>query len=286
MSSFARVPIDDVRSYWDRRPCNIRHSPAPVGTEEYFNQVEARKYFVEPHIPGFAQFERWTGKKVLEVGCGIGTDTINFARAGAEVTAVDLSSESLSVAEQRARVYGLQDRIRFFNGNAEVLSEVIPVEAYDLVYSFGVLHHTPRPDRAFAQLRHFTRPGTTLKVMVYNRWSYKVLGILLTEGQGRFWNLDQLVAQHSEAEFGSPVTYIYSRRSGRRLVERHGFTVTESRVEHIFPYQVAKYVNYQYERQWWLRVLPPAAFRRLEGTIGWHLLLTATTPDGPGHPTR
>ena len=83
--------IQDVRRYWDKRPCNIRHSPQPVGTKQYFDEVETRKYFVEPHIPGFAEFERWRGKRVLEIGCGIGTDTMNFARHGARVTAVDLS---------------------------------------------------------------------------------------------------------------------------------------------------------------------------------------------------
>src|ERR1700684_258135 len=69
--------IDTVKEYWDRRPCNIRHSPEPVGTKAYFDQVEARKYFVEYHIPGFADFKKWSGKKVLEIGCGIGTDSIN-----------------------------------------------------------------------------------------------------------------------------------------------------------------------------------------------------------------
>src|SRR6266852_6653695 len=108
---FQETALAKVREYWNSRPCNIRHSPKPVGTKEYFDEVEARKYFVEAHIPGFAEFERWRGKRVLEIGCGIGTDTINFARHGAQVTAIDLSQESLDVAMQRARVYELENQI-------------------------------------------------------------------------------------------------------------------------------------------------------------------------------
>jgi 2-polyprenyl-3-methyl-5-hydroxy-6-metoxy-1,4-benzoquinol methylase len=84
-ASFQHVPITKVSDYWNSRPCNIAHSPQPVGSREYFDEVEIRKYVVEPHIPSFAEFERWRGKKVLEIGCGIGTDTINFARCGREI---------------------------------------------------------------------------------------------------------------------------------------------------------------------------------------------------------
>src|SRR3989454_12582249 len=141
MSEFRDVPIARVKDVWNARPCNVRHSAKPVGDREYFEEVEARKYFIEPHIPRFAEFSRWAGKRVLEIGCGIGTDTINFARAGAKVTAVELSEESLNVAKKRAEVFGFSNKIKFYIANAEELSKVIPIEKYDLVYSFGVVHH-------------------------------------------------------------------------------------------------------------------------------------------------
>jgi 2-polyprenyl-3-methyl-5-hydroxy-6-metoxy-1,4-benzoquinol methylase len=267
--------VDTVRAYWNARPCNIRHSPKTVGTEEYFNEVEARKYFVEPHIPGFAGFERWKGKKVLEIGCGIGTDTINFARCGALVTAVDLTEKSLEIARQRACLFGLEDRIRFVQANAEELSSYLPVETYDLVYSFGVIHHTPHPERVVEQIRKYVKPDSTVKIMVYNRWSWKVLWILFVYGKGQFWKLGRLIAQYSEAQTGCPVTYSYSRRAGRQLLEDHGFRVTESFVDHIFCYSIPEYIKYRYEVVWYFRWLPRRVFRALERCFGWHLCLTA-----------
>ena len=273
-ADFENVQIARVRDYWNARPCNIRHSTAPIGTREYFDQVEARKYLVEYHIPAFANFHRWHGKKVLEIGCGIGTDTINFARAGAQVTTVDLSDKSMELARQRAAVFGLEDRIRFCAGNAEDLSSFVPVEPYDLIYCFGVIHHTPHPAAVLARLRQYARPGTVIKVMVYHRRSYKVGWILLTEGKGQFWKLRELVAKNSEAQTGCPVTYTYTRREGCRLLEEHGFRVRDVEVEHIFPYRIPDYVQYRYTKEWYFRWMPQPMFRALERRVGWHLLLT------------
>ncbi len=212
---------------------------------------------------------------MLEVGCGIGTDTINFARHGALVTAVDLSAKSLEIARQRAQVFGLADRITFHHADAEQLSAVVPVEPYDLVYSFGVIHHSPHPERILTELRRFLPKGGTLKVMVYHRRSWKVLWILLSYGRGRFWNLEEIVARHSEAQTGCPVTYTYSRDQGRRLIETAGFRATDLRTDHIFPYRIADYVQYRYVREWYFRWMPESWFRAFERQFGWHLLISA-----------
>ena len=272
---FEHIPTQAVREYWNRRPCNLRHSTQPIGSRGYFDEVHNRKYFVEPHIPRFAEFERWNGKRVLEIGCGIGTDTMSFAKAGAQVTAVDLSEKSLDLARQRAKVYGLEDQIKFYHANAEDLTEVVPIEAYDLVYSFGVIHHTPHPGRVLDQIRRFTQPGTTLKFMLYNRRSWKVLWILMTYGKGRFWEADKLIARYSEAQTGCPVTYSYSVSSARRLLNSYGFKTIDAWVDHIFPYRIEDYKQYRYVKNWYFRLLPGPIFRCLERLFGWHLCLTA-----------
>ena len=131
----AAASAADVRAYWDRRPCNIRHSRLAVGTREYFDQVEARKYMVEPHIPGFARFPRWSGKRVLEIGCGIGTDAVNYARAGTRYTTVELSEVSLALTRQRFAAFGLEGE--FYCANAEQLTEVLGRRGFDLVYKIA-----------------------------------------------------------------------------------------------------------------------------------------------------
>ncbi len=263
--------VDTVQAYWDRRPCNIRHSTKPAGTKEYFDEVEARKYFVEPHIPGFAEFDRWKGKLVLEVGCGIGTDSINFARAGAKLTVTDLSAESLAMTRKRFEVFGLD--ANFYQANAEQLSATVPVEEYDLIYSFGVLHHTPNPEAAFAEILKYCGPHTELRVMLYSKWCWKVLWIIAKFGHGAFWKADELVARYSEAEVGCPVTYYYTFAGVKRLLQ--GLAVERIWKDHIFPYRIEDYVQYRYVRVWYFRWMPRAVFRWLERHLGWHTMVVA-----------
>ena len=105
---------------------------------------------------------------MLEIGCGIGTDSINFARHGADLAVIDVSAESLALCRKRFQDYGLS--ARFYQGNAEHLSEIVPIEQYDLVYSFGVIHHTPDPRKVVGEIVRYMGPGTELRLMVYSKW--------------------------------------------------------------------------------------------------------------------
>lgn len=232
---------------------------------------------VEPHIPGFARHGDWRGKRVLEIGCGLGTDTINFARAGASITAVDLSSKSLELARQRAQVFGLSDQVRFVEADAEQLAEYVEPEPYDLIYSFGVIHHSPHPERILDQVRaNFVKPSTTVKLMVYHRHSWKVAALVLQEAHGAWWRLDEAVARQSEAQTGCPVTYSYSQEGFSSLLRAHGFSVREMFVDHIFPYRVKDYVEYRYVKAFPFNVLPESTTHALERRLGWHLCVTCS----------
>lgn len=250
--------LDEVRNYWNRRPCNLRHGTAPVGTREYFDQVEARKYMVEPHILGFTEFEKWKGKKVLEIGCGLGTAAVSFARAGADYTAIELSEESLKLARQRFEVFGLQGK--FYSGNAEELSRFVPVENYDLIYSFGVIHHAPHPEKIVAEVRKFMGPQSEFRLMLYAKNSWK--NIMIQAG------FDQ-----PEAQSGCPIAFTYTHDEVRALLV--GYDAIDIRQDHIFPYVIEKYVRYEYELQPWFKAMPREMFRALEQQLGWHTLITA-----------
>ena len=147
---------------------------------------------------------------------------------------------------------------------------------YDLVYSFGVIHHTPHPEAVIAQVRQYMHRESLFKIMVYNKMSWKVLWIILKYGKGAFWKSDALIAQHSEAQTGCPVTYSYTAASLKNLLQ--GLTVQKTFVDHIFPYSIPEYVRYEYKKVWYFGMLPDNIFRRLEQNFGWHLCAEAMLP--------
>lgn len=251
--------LEQIRTYWNNRPCNIRHSQSPIGTKEYFDEVEARRYANEPHNYTFPQFERWRGKRVLEVGCGIGTDAVNFARAGAIYTGVDLSEESVKLCKQRFKVFGLDGEI--FTANAEELDAVFdPHDKFDLIYSFGVIHHAPRPDRVVANFPRLLAEGGEIRAMLYAKNSWK--NILIDAG----WD-------QPEAQDNCPQAMTYTKQEARELFREFDNVHVEQ--DFIFPWNIEHYVKYEYVKQPWFASMPPELFKILERALGWHLLVTA-----------
>jgi len=230
-----------------------------VGTKEYFDEVETRRYLVEPHIPRFAQFDRWNGKNVLEVGCGIGTDAVNFARAGAQYTGVELSEASLALAKKRFEVFGLKGN--FVLGNAEQLSHFFPVNSFDLAYAFGVIHHTPNQRGAVEEIRKIVRSDGEFRCMLYAKNSWK--RIMIDAG------FDQ-----PEAQAGCPLATVYSYEMIKHLFSGL-FDVMSAEQTHIFPFIIEKYLQFQYEIQPWFRAMPKAMFQALERNLGWHYLVVS-----------
>ena len=151
-----------VRSFWQANPCGTKFADAEVGTREFFERVEKHRYRTEWHIPAAAGFDKARGLRVLEVGCGLGTDGAQFARAGAVYTGIDLTEAAIGLARRRFELESLPGEFRI--SDAERLD--FPDESFDLVYSHGVLHHTPDTARAVGEVHRVLRPGGRAIVML------------------------------------------------------------------------------------------------------------------------
>lgn len=254
--------LDESRDFWARQPCNIKHSELELGTKEYFHEVERKRYFVEPHIPIFAEFTKWKGQRVLEIGCGIGTDGVNFARHGANYTGLELSKVSLNLAKQRFKNEGLFGR--FFLGDVESMGKVLKDEKFDLIYSFGVLHHIPSIESALAEIRRLCSKNTVFKLMVYARHSWK--NALISQGLDR-----------PEAQAGCPIANTYSKEEIECLLSTANFRTDSIEQAHIFPWKIQNYLKGDYQKEDWFNAMPDEVFAAISRSLGWHLLINASS---------
>ena len=238
-----------VRAFWQAHPCGTKFSDAAMGTPEFFERVEAHRYTKEWHIPDAADFAGARGLRVLEIGCGLGTDGAQFAKAGADYTGIDLTEAAIELARRRFECSGLQGEFRV--ADAENLD--FADGSFDLVYSHGVLHHTPDTARAVQEIHRVLKPGGRAVVMLYHRNSYNYrIGIrvlrraganllkreaglkaihrltgepleslrehagLLTGKSNGHVSSDEFLSQSTDGA-GNPLARVYSRREARVL---------------------------------------------------------------------
>ena len=162
--SFAPVTIRDVQSFWDAHPCDSTLSHARE-RRRFFEEIEQQRYRRQPHIRGVARFSAFAGRRVLELGCGVGTDGLQFARAGAVYFGADLSPSSAGLAQERFLHWSQVARFSVVNGETLPFAD----ESFDHIYSFGVIHHSPDTAAIVAEFRRILRPNGSFCVMVYNR---------------------------------------------------------------------------------------------------------------------
>lgn len=162
------VNVDEVRSFWNANPCQATLSQSE-DRRRYFQDISDKRYGGrEWHVPAVANFGAFRGKNVLEIGCGIATDGLEFARAGANYTGLDLTPQSIELARERFGLFGVPGRFEVANAEEGI---PFPEGTFDHVYSFGVIHHSPAPERIAHEIHRVLKKGGTFTVMLYNRSS-------------------------------------------------------------------------------------------------------------------
>jgi SAM-dependent methyltransferase len=190
----------EVRSFWNRLSCDTQVASAPKFSKEYFEEIESFRYLDQPFIHAFAQFSRYRDKRVLEVGFGAGTDFIQWLRAGARASGIDLTPEALDNLTHRINAYQLPAPEQILVADAEQLP--FESDTFDLGYSFGVLHHSPNTEKAVSELVRVIRPGGEIKIMLYNRHSVYVFNQWIKFGLARgrpFQSLRSILWNHIES---------------------------------------------------------------------------------------
>ena len=169
--SISRNPnptIEAVREFWNNHVHDWKVARSPAGTKEFFEEIEAYRYEKLEYLEEAIGFERFAGKTVLDVGCGVANDLARFAKAGAIVTGVDLAPHSVQLAEDNFRFRGLKGTFQQMNG--EQLT--FPDDSFDMVFCHTVLHFTPNPAAMIREIHRVLKPGGEAILMTVNRKSW------------------------------------------------------------------------------------------------------------------
>jgi SAM-dependent methyltransferase len=201
----------EVQDFWERASCGEELYLRDAGRQGYIEQAR-RRYELEPYIEPFAAFGIMRGKRVLEIGVGLGADHQRFAAAGALLCGIDLTERAVAHARRRLELFGLASALS--QGDAENLA--FPDASFDVVYSWGVIHHSPDTPKAVGEIYRVLKPGGVAKIMIYHRWS--LVGYTLWVRYALFglrpWlTLTEVYARYLE----SPGTKAYSVADACRL---------------------------------------------------------------------
>jgi ubiquinone/menaquinone biosynthesis C-methylase UbiE len=257
-----------ARDQWGQDPCGeVYGREHEFGTREFFDAVERHRYReYAPWMPEVMGFNQFKGARLLEIGCGMGTDLLQFARGGARVTGADLTPRSVEISKERFRLYGVPGQFVVTDGERLPFAD----QSFDVVYSNGVLHHTPGTETAVREVHRVLRPGGTAKVMLYHRHSlaywgglflrHGVLGGELLRGS----SMDEVMSRWVEISSADarPLVKVYSQREARDLFKMFGEVRTE--IEQMTRPELRLFRN-----------IPESLFRRLRTSIGWNVIITA-----------
>jgi ubiquinone/menaquinone biosynthesis C-methylase UbiE len=200
-----------VEEFWDKASCGEDLYLQNQQRDGYIEHAR-RRYELEPVIEEFAEFASAAGRKVLEIGVGLGADHQRFAEAGAQLSGIDLTERAVAHTRRRLALFSYDSILS--TGDAENLQ--FPSDAFDCVYSWGVLHHSPNTPRAISEVYRVLRPGGVAKVMIYHKWSLVgyMLWIRYALLRLRLWmTLQDVYARYLE----SPGTKAYSLDEAKRM---------------------------------------------------------------------
>lgn len=228
-----------IKTYWEKRLPQIWYSDKKPMSKEWFNELEFSRYnaFYE-YIKQIAEFEYHSGEKVLEIGVGVGTDLLQYAKNGSKVYGIDLTKEAIAITKQHFKE-AEQKYVHLSIGNAEELS--FKDNTFDLIFCFGVLHHIPNTSKAIKEIHRVLKPGGKAIIMLYAvGWKHIVKRIIIRGilcGQLFKLGYQKCINKNTEVHGDSPLTKVYTKRGVRKLFPDFG----EISIER---YRLGEYFDY------------------------------------------